>query len=75
MTKYRIKEYKGKFTVEEIDNDGVWFSMQVSKDTLKEAKEYIDHAIMMNQEPKYHYYPEETKKPIIIEIENIKPTK
>ena len=24
---------------------------------------------------KYHYYPEEMKKPIIIEIENIKPTK
>ena len=67
MTKYRIKEYQGNFTVEEIDNDGVWIAWINHKnriikyDTLQDAKEAIDHAIIVNKEPKYHYYPEDTK--------------
>lgn len=74
MTKYRIKEYQGKFTVEEREVEETrlgpfkkWVAWRtllndvVKYDTLKEAKEHIDHAIIMNQEPKYHYYPEETK--------------
>jgi hypothetical protein len=75
MTKYRIKEYQGKFTVEirefeEIQRGQMrekwvkWKSIigdTIKYDTLQEAKEAIDDDIMFSKEPKYHYYPEETK--------------
>lgn len=76
MTKYRIKEHKGEFIIESLQEEETklvkvkkWIEcdksvvgLTVRYETLQDAINSIEEIIMMEAEPKYHYYPDDTIK-------------